>query len=151
MKRGEIKSFVKGALHYFQEVTGEPAIIGRPWKKGDAKIILDYTGIIGISGKRRGCVYITSPRIMLNQILDILALSHSQEERETHLIDLAGEMANTIVGHARSLRGCDIEIAVPVVVTGGVSGITLRTIGETSTVVPLFWKDHGIFLVVGIQ
>ena len=55
MSDEEIKVFIDGVVRYFERVTGEPAEVDPPYLKGEDSVTLDFTGVIGISGRHRGC------------------------------------------------------------------------------------------------
>jgi len=95
MNDEEIKVFIDGVVRYFQRVTGEPAAVDPPYLKGEASVTLDFTGVIGISGRRRGAVYFTSGAEQLTELL------HRLGEKKVGFSDhqdLVGEVANTIAG-----------------------------------------------------
>ena len=58
MKETDLHFFIDSTLNYFDEVTNDKAVTGIPYIKGDDPVVLDYTGIIGISGKRKGSIYV---------------------------------------------------------------------------------------------
>ena len=66
MNETDLHFFIDSTVNYFEEVTSEQAVTGIPYLKGKEPVVLDYSGIIGISGKRKGCVYITTTREMLH-------------------------------------------------------------------------------------
>ena len=96
MNESDLHFFIDSTINYFDEVTGEQAVTGIPYLKGKEPIVLDYSGIIGISGKRKGCVYITTTREMLESLAKII-LGQENASNET-VKDLTGEIANTISG-----------------------------------------------------
>ena len=148
MKESDLHFFIDSTVNYFQEVTNEKAVTGRPYIKDEAPVVLEYTGIIGISGKRKGSVYITAPRNMLSEIAHII-LGIEDVGRED-IKDLVGEIANIISGNVRQAYGSDFMISVPVVIEGKAKDIRLPD-NIQSFVIPLTWREYKSFLVVCLE
>lgn len=148
MDEGELRVFIQGATRYFQQITRMPAEIGAAYLANprDAPA-LDMTGIIGVSGARKGVVYMTAPRGMLNSVLLAMGetdLSHNMQ------LDLAGEMANTIAGNAREHFGAQFMISVPIVVAGSLKTVRLPE-HIRSFVIPLKWQREDAAVVVCLE
>jgi len=148
MNETDLHFFIDSTMNYFEEVTNEKASAGIPYIKDEEPVVLGYTGIIGISGKRKGSIYITTNEAMLKEIAHIiLGLDDIQGD---DIKDLVGEIANTISGNVRQAYGSDFMISVPVVVEGKAKDIKMPD-NIQSFVVPLTWKDHKSFLVVCLE
>lgn len=148
MNETDLHFFIDSTMNYFEEVTNEKASAGIPYIKDEEPVVLEYTGIIGISGKRKGSVYITTNEAMLKEIAHIiLGLDDIQGD---DVKDLVGEIANTISGNVRQAYGSDFMISVPVVVEGKAKDIKMPD-NMQSFVVPLTWKEHKSFLVVCLE
>lgn len=148
MNEKDLQFFIDGTKSYFSEVTGENAQMGIPFVKTDESILLDLTGVITISGERRGAIYLTSSTTMLNEIGKILL--GVEDVSETDLPDLAGEIANTLSGYVRLAYGESAMISVPTIVKGKADDVYIKM--ETPIyVIPFVWKNHKSYLVVGIQ
>ena len=145
MSEKSIEIFVKGLTHYFNVSTDTDIKVGSPYlNDNESPIAFDFTGIIGISGNSKGCVYFTAPRMFLKHLLI------SQGEIETHdenLFDLVGEVANTISGNARKSFGHQFMISVPVMVQGAPEKIHFANYSR-SYVIPVYWKAYSAALVV---
>lgn len=63
---------------------------------------------------------------------------------------MIGEMANTISGNASEAFGRDFQISVPLVITGNPEGVDLLN-RAPGFVVPVQWKTHKAYLVVGVE
>ncbi len=148
MKETDLHFFIDSILNYFKEVSGEDASTGIPYIKGDEPIVLEFTGIIGISGKRKGSVYFTATQAMLKELGKIILGTDDLGNEE--IKDLVGEIANTISGNVRQAYGSDFMISVPVVVEGEAKDIKLPHDLQTF-VIPLTWGDHESFLVVCLE
>ncbi|MHA2028958.1 MAG: chemotaxis protein CheX [Candidatus Kariarchaeaceae archaeon] len=148
MNETDLHFFIDSTVNYFEEVTNEKATAGIPYIKDDEPVVLEYTGIIGISGKRKGSIYVTSSETMLSSIAKvILGLEDIGKE---DIKDLVGEIANTISGNVRQAYGSDFMISVPVVVEGKAKDIKLPD-NIQSFVIPITWKDFKSFLVVCLE
>ncbi len=148
MNETDLHFFIDSTVDYFEEVTGEKAVTGIPYLKAKEPVILEYSGIIGISGKRKGCVYVTTTQAMLEALAHII-LGIQDAATET-VKDLAGELANTISGNVREAYGSSFMISVPVVIEGRAKDIRLPE-DVQSFVIPITWKDFKFYLVVCLE
>ncbi len=148
MKETDLHFFIDSTVNYFEEVTNEKAYTGIPFIKGDDPVVLEYTGIIGISGKRKGSVYITASAEMLKALANIIL--GLEDVGGAEIKDLVGEIANTISGNVRQAYGSDFMISVPVVIEGVAKDIKLPDEIQTF-VIPLTWQEHKSFLVVCLE
>ena len=144
----ELAAFVRCVEHYFSETLSQRTEIGTPYLvETRSKIGKDYTGVIGISGRRRGIVYFTAPR----GLLTVLLMAHGENEiSHEHMCDLVGEVANTISGNARRDFGRDFLISVPEVVTGEPDPAR-RPPSARSFVIPIHVRNHEAQLVIALQ
>ncbi len=140
--------FIDGVKRYFNLTKENDLRIGSPYLTSNAKPeAMDFTGIIGISGANKGCVYFTAPKAMLKHL--ILSLGEP-DTSEANMVDLVGEVANTLSGNARSELGKDFMISVPVVVSGAPSTIHLPQ-ELRSYVIPITWRSYHAAVVVCLQ
>jgi chemotaxis protein CheX len=147
MNESELKAFVEIIQHYFSQQSGKSAEMGTPYlADAHALPIFDYTGVIGISGERKGSVYFTAPTELLRQLLICCGEPNTSAE---NLADLAGEIGNTISGNARKSFGPSFLISVPVVVKGRDQVISMPR-NVKSYVIPFRWYDHSASLVVSV-
>src|SRR6185436_20051190 len=140
MSDEEIKVFIDGVVRYFEKVTGEPAKVDPPYLKGEDSVTLDFTGVIGISGRHRGAVYFTSGAEQLTELLRRFA-DHE---------DLVGEVANTIAGNARRYFGSEFLISVPIVLFGRPDKISFPR-HLKSFVIPITWRRHRSYLIICLE
>ena len=148
MNETDLHFFIDSTLNYFEEVTDEKAFAGIPFIKANESIVLEYTGIIGISGKRKGSVYFTAAGPMLTNLAKIIL--NLKAVGDVEIKDLVGEIANIISGNVRQAYGSDFMISVPVVVEGITKDIKLPD-NIQSFVVPLTWRDFKAYLVVCLE
>lgn len=140
-----LQVFIDGAIKYFQHTSDKDVKVGTPYLVNNTEpSAYDYTGVIGISGPLKGCVYFTAPKILLKHLL----LSMGEDETtEEYIVDVVGEVANTISGNARSEFGKEFMISVPVVIEGVPSNIHLPK-HLRSYVIPVYWKSYSAAIVL---
>ncbi|MDO4906658.1 chemotaxis protein CheX [Neisseria sp.] len=145
MREDQLQVFLEGAKKYFTQVSGEEVFVGTPYLVENAiPAAQRYSGVIAISGKNKGIVYFTSPEKMAERLLELMGEKDTSEE---NLMDLVGEVANTIAGNARSEFGEKFEISVPIVIRGAPDEIMLPREGR-SFVIPLKWEQYQAAIVV---
>lgn len=148
MTEVELKSFINVVISYFTQVTGESAAMGLPYVKKDEPVALEYTGLIGISGPRRGGIYLTAGAGLLAELTrEILDVSDADEET---ILDMVGELTNTIAGNVRQSFGPDFMISVPMLIRGKPEDITMK-LKLPLFVIPINWRKEKAFLVVGLE
>lgn len=143
----EIKVFIDGAVRYFERVANEPAEVDTPYLKGEDSVTLDFTGVIGISGRHRGAVYFTSGADQLGELLRRLGEPDLSYE---NLEDLVGEIANTIAGNARQFFGSEFLISVPIVLSGRPERISFPR-HLKSFVIPINWRGYRSYLIICLE
>lgn len=148
MRQEDLTVFIDGAVRYFTQVSGDAAQVGTPYLMNTpAAASKGYTGIIGVSGERRGNVYFTAPQVLVKVLL--LSLGETETSHE-NMCDIVGEVANTISGNARKAFGKQFMISTPIVVSGESTAITVpRRI--RSYVVPIAWKGYEAGLVISLE
>lgn len=148
MQEKQLQVFIDGAIHYFQQLNVSDINVGTPYlADNNSPAAFDFTGIIGITGPNKGCVYFTAPSALLRHLLLALGETHSQEE---YMRDLVGEVANTISGNARNEYGAEFMISVPVVMQGAPDGIYLHR-EQRSYVIPIYWKAYSAAIVICLK
>lgn len=147
LKEQEIRTFIDGTTNYFETSGNQVASVGSPYLVTDGKPgAYEYTGIIKISGARKGVVYFTAPRGMLTVLLMRM---HETDTSDENIMDLVGEVANTISGNARRDFGKNFVISVPVVIAHDVDKVTAPHV--RSYVIPINWRTHSAKLVVCLE
>lgn len=149
MTQKDLQIFVNGTVNYFKQLTDSGAQMDVPFlKKPGETVALDITGVIGISGVKKGIIYFTASSDMLRDVVKTILGTENPDLAS--IVDIAGEIANTVAGNAREAFGADFMISIPLVVEGPPKNI--RIPNEVPVfVIPIRWKDHRSFLVVGIQ
>ena len=143
-----IEVFVDSVTHFYKQIGLEGVEIESPYLL-DSKMTrtLDYTGIIGVSGKLKGYIYFSCPKGLLSQTL--LAMGEDEISDE-NCCDMVGEVVNTISGNARKSLGADFLISVPKVVTGEPEQTFLPN-NTNCIIVPIRFGIDQAIVVVGVQ
>jgi len=148
MESNEITEFVDTTITFFTEISGEPAKCGIPFVKNNDPVVLQFTGLIGITGKRKGSIYYTAGKEQLEALAKIML--DLEDVSNEDMKDLVGEVANTVSGNLRQSFGSDFQISVPVVVEGPAKDIKMPKDIDTY-VLPINWRDFESFLVVCLE
>jgi chemotaxis protein CheX len=148
MTEQELKAFTRVVTQYFQSVTDIPAQLGVPFVKTDKQEAFDYTGVIGISGSRRGGVYLTASRELLSEFASAILGDDVQDEEA--LYDMVGEMTNTISGNMREIFGSSFLISVPIIMKGRIDDIVMR-LKPPVFIIPIFWNSRQCQLAIGLE
>ena len=147
LKEAEIRTFIDGATNYFEVSARQAATVGSPYLVTDGKPgAYEYTGVIGISGLRKGVVYFSAPRGMLTVLLMRM---QETDTSDANIKDLVGEVANTISGNARRDFGKNFLISVPTVIAHDITKVTAPH--SRSYVIPINWRTHSAKLVVCLE
>lgn len=147
MKENELKVFTEAVTHYFTHLTRDRAVIRAAYLADVDVPHFDYTGLITLSGRFRGCVYCSAPRQMLNEMLQAL---QEPDTSESNLLDAVGELANTIAGNARRHFGQALEISVPVTIRGASERIKAAVRARPFTIM-VRWRQHEAAVVVDVE
>src|SRR5579863_4777981 len=147
LSEAEIRTFIDGTTNFFETTVQQAVSIGSPYLVTDGTAeTYEYTGIIGISGSRKGIVYFTARRAMLTVMLMCMQETDSSEDL---LKDVVGEVANTISGNARRDFGKNFIISVPTVIANEPDKVTAPH--ERLFVIPINWRTHSAKLVVCLE
>jgi len=148
LSESDLEVFIEGTKHYFSTSTDKDVQVETPYLVSTEEIVVnDFTGIIGISGERKGFVFVTAAKSMLRY----LVLSLGEKEADPDLVrDVIGEVANTISGNARRSFGPGFMISVPLLVEGRPERIGLPK-DLKGYVIPFRWNSFPFQLVVSLQ
>lgn len=144
----DLKTFVSVTANYFEKTTREPAELSPPAINFDGAVFLEFTGIIAISGKAEGCVYLTADRAMLDQLMEDIG-AHVERSDE-NMMDLIGEVANVIASNVRRDFGPEFKVSTPVTMHGSETEPPVP-IAEVTMSIPIQWRGHTSYLVLGLN
>ncbi len=143
-----LKVITQGATDYFAQVGGQPALTHPAYLENPKSTpVDDFSALIGISGRYRGCVYFTAPRALLTPLLERLG---ERTREDSRYADLAGEISNTIAGNARRQLGAGFMISVPILLRGRPDELQFPR-GVDCFVVPIEWGGQRARLVFAIR
>ena len=147
MTENDIKIFIDAIAHYFEHITQQAANIGASYLSTNIEQeYYDYSGLIGIAGKYRGCIYFSAPRPLLRHLLIKM---NENEHSDENLLDMVGEIANTLSGNARKHFGQDFIISVPIAIKGKIKNIRPPS-DLLPYVIPVSWNSYRASLVICI-
>lgn len=148
MKEEELKTFIDVVIGYFKETTGSDAKMGSPFIKEKEVEILDYTALIGISGPKRGGIYVSAEKELLANLCEtLLGITEPPEEL---LSDMTGELANTIAGNVRQTFGSSFMISVPMILAGPPRDIIIK-LTPPVFMIPIEWQGTKALLSIGLE
>ena len=148
MKDESLAVFVDGVSHYFKTLSDKPAVIGAPFLTKDINEHLsDFTGVIGISGNNKGSVFFTAPKRMLTHMISAMGVLSTQDDK---LMDLVGEVSNTIAGNARGEFGEQFLLSVPVVIQGKTQTVKISSVAQIY-VIPIAWHNAESNLIINLE
>jgi chemotaxis protein CheX len=141
--------FINAIQNYFAHLTNFEVNTHVPFLKDAETLALkEFTGMIGISGVRKGFVYISADSDMYKELINIfIGLEDPSVE---DILDMAGEISNVIAGTVRASYGNNFNISVPIVFEGRPDQLKFPK-DVSIYVIPIKWKEHEAFVVVGLQ
>src|SRR5260221_8427860 len=148
MNDQNINVFILTATRNFAWLGEQPSmVIEPPFVREKLGPFLEYTGIIGVSGRSRGVICFTATGKMLGEILGLLKESRIDEDAKR---DLVVEIANTLSGNAREEFGSEFQISVPTVVVGPEARLSQRN-DSRNYAIPLNWHSETAYLLVALE
>ena len=93
--------FINSVNNYFKHLTEIDSNIMVPYlKESDRLMLKDYTGMIAISGSRKGFVYISANRGMFADLINLFI--GIEDPSDEDILDMAGEISNVVAGNVRA-------------------------------------------------
>jgi chemotaxis protein CheX len=143
-----IRVFAEGIERYFEKLTNELARTEKPVLIQEINPhISDYTGVIGISGSHKGSIFFSSTRGLSLELLSDLQIDDVDEEK---IMDLVGDVSNTVSGNARRELGAKFTLSPPVILKGKGEDMKVSQIEEVY-LIALSWKGHKANLIVSLE
>ena len=146
LSESELNFFVDANCRFFDKVAPNQLVLKDPSIEFSEPVVLDFTGLIEITGRHRGNVYLTMPRAMAITLTQAMGEYEASEET---LRDAVGEVASMISSNAREHFGPRLGVSVP----RSLSGTTAVDfpLAPTRFVLPIGWKDQEAFLVIALE
>lgn len=141
--------FINAVNNYFKHLTETDSQMQVPYLKESHGLMLkDYTGMIAISGGRKGFVYISADREMFVDLINMFIGIDDPSVQD--VLDMAGEISNVVAGNVRANLGANFMISVPTVFEGMPEDFVIPD-DLTVYVIPINWKGHEAFVVLGLD
>lgn len=143
---------VKKYFNHLSEVTPEnipPTETGVPFIKERNNIALkEFTGMIGISGNRKGFVYFSGDKALYQDLIKIFV--RRDDASDDQILDMAGEVSNVVAGNVKETFGNDFMISVPLVFKGKPQDMKFAN-DIPAFVIPISWRGHEACIVIGLE
>jgi len=141
--------FINSVNNYFKHLTEINSDVKVPYlKESEGLVLKDYTGMIAISGSRRGFVYISANKEMFVELIHMFI--GIEEPSEEDILDMAGEISNVVAGNVRANLGANFMISVPVVFKEIPKELKIPT-NVSIYVIPITWNGYEAFVVLGLE
>ena len=147
ISEADTRIFVDAVTNYFKHLSGESAVIRSAYLADQHLPRFDYTGLISLSGQFRGSVYFSASSMMAARLL--LAM-HETDTGKSNLLDIVGEVANTIAGNARKHYGAGLEISTPLTIYGHADEVR-AAVRARPFAIELQWQQSEGVLVVDLE
>jgi len=141
--------FINSVNNYFKHLTEIDSDMKVPYLKESKGLVLkDYTGMIGISGGRKGFVYISANRDMFGDLINMFI--GIEDPSDEDILDMAGEISNVVAGNVRANLGANFMISVPTVFEGMPDELEIPE-DVSVYVIPIKWNNHEAYVVIGLD
>lgn len=148
MKSENLAVFVDGIANFFKTVTQTSATVGTPFLIQDVnEYLFDFTGVIGISGNHKGSVFFSTTRRLAVHLLSDMGVMTTRDEK---LLDLVGEVCNTVSGNARREFGDQFMLSTPVMIQGRGENLKVSDVANIY-VIPIVWRDLNANLIINLN
>lgn len=144
ISESDARVFVDAVTNYFNHLSGEAAAIRSAYLADTHLPRFDYTGLISLSGQFRGSVYFSASSMMAAKLL--LAMRET-DTAKSNLLDIVGEVANTIAGNARKHYGAGLEISTPVTIYGHADEVRAAVRARPFAIELQWQQSEGVVLV----
>lgn len=143
-----VNVFISSIENYFEKLT-EIAITTKPpfVKTQDELLLKECTGMIGVSGIKKGFIYISGHMEMYRDL--IRRYVKLKDPTDSNIEDMAGELSNVVSGNVRETYGDEFMISVPIVFTGKPNNLKFPD-NMPIYVIPFEWNNHEAYMVVGL-
>ena len=141
--------FINSVNNYFKHLTEIDSNMKVPYlKESEGLVLKDYTGMIAISGSRKGFVYISANKEMFADLIQLFI--GIEDPSNEDILDMAGEISNVVAGNVRANLGANFMISVPIVFEGNPDGMDIPE-NVSIYVIPINWNGHEAFVVLGLE
>ncbi|MEM9554012.1 MAG: chemotaxis protein CheX [Acidobacteriota bacterium] len=142
----QFKLFQQITLDYFAKLApGDEPTLGDAFLQFGEARLCDYTSLVRIHGEYDGCIFLTTPIAMLENLLEI---NGEPEVSPRTLRDMCRELSNVLSGNASQAFGGNWEISVPISLSA--SEVATLDLPDSTFVLPIAWRGVESLLVVGL-
>lgn len=145
----ELRLFVDSVRNYFKKITMKEAEITSAFLgTGDVEGY-EFNGIVTFSGSYNGQIIVSMPKQLLRELL---IMQKEIDLTDENLLDIVGEIANTLAGNARKKLdgGDDLNISVPVKFQGNATSTRSR-VRQHPYIIILSWMKCPALVCVDIS
>ena len=143
-----VNVFIDSIENYFTTLTGISVKTNPPFVKTPDQLLLkECTGMIGVSGVKKGFIYISGSLGMYKDIIQRYVGLNSPTEDD--MLDMSGELSNVVSGNVRETYGDEFMISVPIVFKGKPNSIKFPD-DVPIYVIPFTWNAFEAYMVVGL-
>jgi len=146
MNQHDMHVFLEVGVNFFEKTTGEKATFGNAALQFGKSDLLDYSGVIRVSGSSEGAVCLTVPCAMLGELLRATGESETATSLER---DMVGEAASIIASNARKHFGPRFAIAPPE--TFGIDEALQLSLPFARFVLPIQWRGYRANLILALS
>ncbi|MBV6644882.1 MAG: chemotaxis protein CheX [Cyclobacteriaceae bacterium] len=144
-----VNVFINSVDNYFTYLTKQSVSTSAPYVKDANEVMLkECTGMIGISGNKKGFIYISGGMDMYRDLIKTYVGLDNPSTND--MLDMAGELSNVVAGNVRQTYSNEFMITVPIVFQG--SPTKLKFPDDVPIyVIPIKWNQHEAYMVIGLK
>lgn len=143
-----VNVFISSIENYFSKLTKIPITTKPPFVKTPDELLLkECTGMIGVSGVKKGFIYISGDMELFQDL--IRRYVKLNDPTENNMLDMAGELSNVVSGNVRETYGDEFMISVPIVFKGKPDNLRFPD-DVPIYVIPFNWNNFEAYMVVGL-
>lgn len=147
-----INPFLNAGIRVLETMAFVKPVPGKPFLKKDKLSRGDITGIIGLTGDKKGAVVFSLSKEAAIKVVSSM-LGSQYTELTDEIKDAIGELTNIISGDARrelASNGHKFEAGIPTVIVGKGHEIT-SIVKEPTIAIPFTVEGHSIIVEVSFE
>lgn len=148
MKIEHINPFINATIHTFKTMCQVTPVREGKLELNDDRLLKveDMIGVIGLSGRLRGAILMSMETPIALKVISAFLMEEITEPTPD-LMDGFGEILNIIAGAAAAdLKGYDVKLAIPTVVTGKDQQVLSKTLSPW-VIIPMKFPEWGPFKI----
>lgn len=152
MKAEYVNPFLNGTVNVLKMMAFVEPKPGKPFVKKDRVAIGDVSGVIGLTGARKGAIVVSFSRECAIKVISSM-MGEQYADLTDEVKDAVGEITNMISGDARRALaelGADFEAGIPTVIAG--KGHEITSMGKGPCLaIPFKIEDHDLTVEVSFE